>query len=230
MIVRLLGAAVTTAVLIVPGLQPATATAAGGDAAATSAYLRANYELLRVARSHLRVSEAAPRGILGQVRRDCPQAAANSPQNEQSERLSDELIGNMVIVAGKPDLSAIRSFIGAVSGLHWSNARLTSTIRSYAAKLKVMVGLSAPDLCGDIRAWAASGFTTLPSATVNFDRVFLANWVALGLQPKSLDRYEGSAERGIARRSAQIEAELTDGEARAVETWGNIMNELVLNT
>ena len=96
-------------------------------------------------------------------------------------------------------------------------------------KLKTLSTLAAPELCADVRAWAANGFQTLPASTVRFDQRFMPAWVALGELPASLAAYESPAEGALVRRSNQLEAQLTDGEARAVESWGRIMNALVLN-
>jgi hypothetical protein len=208
---------------------PAAALADPADVAATQSYVQANYALVRVAGAHLATSEAAPLGALAQVQRECPRAGAGSPQDPESTQMSDEVIGAMVIAAARPDLQAIRDFIATVGRLRWSNHRLASTIQAYVGKLKTLSTLAAPELCADVRAWAANGFQTLPASTVRFDQRFMPAWVALGELPASLAAYESPAEGALVRRSNQLEAQLTDGEARAVESWGRIMNALVLN-
>ena len=52
--------------------------------------------------------------------------------------------------------------------------------------------------------------------------------MALGELPRSLRVYASAAEKSELARSNSLEVELTDGEARAVESWGKIMNELEL--
>ncbi len=210
-------------------LAPASSPASSSDVASTKAYILANYALVRTARSHLATSEAAPLGILAQVRRECPQAAADSPQDSESTQLSDEVIGAMVIAAARPYLPAIRGFIHTATRLHWSNSRLTRAVQAYAGKLKTLSTLAPPELCADVRAWAAGGFHTLPASTVRFDQRFMPAWVALGELPGQLAAYESPEQRSLVRRSSELEVELTDGEARAVESWGQIMNELMLN-
>lgn len=209
--------------------MPPAALAGSGNAAATQAYVQANYALVRVADAHLAISEAGPLHVLAQVQRECPQAAAHSPQDPESTQMSDEVIGAMVISAAPPDLQAIRTFIGAVSHLSWSNRALTNAVRAYVGNLKTFLSLSAPDLCGDVKAWAASGFHTLPASTVAFVAKFMPAWVALGYLPAQLTRYGSSSAKALARRANQLEAKLTDGEARAVEHWGEIMNTLLVN-
>jgi len=208
---------------------PASALAASGNAASTQAYVQADYALVRVARANLATSEAAPLHVLAQVRRECPLAGAGSPQNPESTQMSDEVIGAMVVAAGRPNVAAIKTFTRRVAGLSWSSHGLTSAIRSYASKLKTLVGLSAPNLCGDVKAWAAGGYRALPASTVAFVGKFMPAWVALGYVPAQLTPFESSATRVLVGRANTLEEQLTEGEARAVEHWGEIMNELVLN-
>jgi hypothetical protein len=207
---------------------PSTALAASNVTAAQS-YLQADYALVRVADSHLATSEAAPLHILAQVQRECPLAGASSPQDPESTQMSDEVIGAMVTSAAQPDLVAIKTFVRAISGLSWSSRGLTGAVRAYAGKLKTLLSLAVPDLCGDVKAWAASGFQTLPASTVAFVGKFMPAWVGLGYVPAQLARYESAQARALARRADALEEALSEGEARAVEHWGDIMNALVLN-
>lgn len=201
---------------------------ASSNTASTQAYVQDNYALVRVARTHLAAAEAGPLRVLAQVRAECPKAGAGSPQNPDSTQMSNEVIAAMVVSAYKPDLSAMRTFIGAAGALSWGNHALTSAVRSYVGDLKTILSLPTPNLCGDVRAWAASGYTTLPASTVTLVAKFMPAWVALGYLPAQLARYESSSARTLARRSAPLEEQLTEGEARAVEHWGAIMDTLEL--
>lgn len=206
----------------------ATPALASSNTASTQAYVQANYALVRVARSHLATSEAGPLQVLAQVRRECPNAGAGSPQDAESTQLSNEVIAAMVLSAAKPDLSAIKTFVRATGGLSWSNHALTSAVRTYVGDLKTVLSLPTPNLCGDVKAWAATGYRALPASTVTLVAKFLPAWVALGLLPPQLARYESSAARALAHRSAPLEVQLTEGEARAVEHWGAIMDTIKL--
>jgi hypothetical protein len=201
---------------------------ASSNAAATQAYVHAEYALVRVARSNLATSEAAPLRILAQVRSECPGAGAGSPQDPESTQMSDQVIGAMVIAAAKPDLQAIRTFAAVVGGLSWSNRALSATVRSYVAHLKTVIALPAPNLCGEVKAWAADGFKSLPAGTVSFVAKFMPAWVAVGLLPPQLSAYESGAVKALAGRSGPLEQQLSEGEARAVEHWGEIMDTLQL--
>ncbi len=206
------------------------ALGASGNAAATEAYLRANLKLVQVARSHLAASENAPLSeVLDRVRRECPLAGANSPQDTNSTHMSYEVIGAIVIAAYKFDVPAALAYAHTVTALHWSNGALTKEIREHAAKLRTVAGLAPPNLCADVRAWAADGFQTLPATTVKFDAKFEPAWVAIGLDPEALRSYESATAKALAHRNDQIEAQLFEGEARVTESsYETIMDALEL--
>jgi hypothetical protein len=220
-----------TAALLVAGVAafaPAPALAASGDTAATQAYLKADLQLAQTAAGHLPTASAAINGVLARVHRDCPHAAGNGPQDPQSTELSNEVIGAIVTAAIHPDLGSIRAFVRATSSLHWSNHALTREVHEYVSQVRAMAALPAPDVCADVRSWAASGFATLPPSTLSFSPRFMADWVALGTQPSGLSRYESSGLRSLAGRASQHEAQLSEFEAERVETWGKIMDALEL--
>jgi len=216
-------------VLAAASAGPATANAASGDAAVTAVYIRANYALVSAGHANIARTEAAVKALLGQIRGECPSAALGSPQDEQSTELSNELVGKMVLAGGRPDRPAVGAYLRAVGGLRWHNTSINRAVGSYLGNLRALYGLSSPQLCGDIRSWKAAGFKTLPSATAPFVAAFIPNWVSLGVLPAGLGRYETPELRAIARRSEQFESQLMEMEARLVETWGEVMNELHLN-
>ncbi len=216
----------TFAVLGVAG--PSAAAADSADVASTQAYLQANYTLMRYFTAHIPAAKAEIASVLTGVRRECPLAAAGSPQDVDSEQLSNEVVGTMVTTVVQHNLPATLSAIRATESLHWSNSALNKTIHSYLAKAKALTTLAVPDLCGDVRAWAASGFKTLPASTATFSPHFLSWWVAPGDQPPALRHYESSQNAALARRTTKLEEQWTQFEADEVETWGDIMNALVL--
>ncbi|HEX5225433.1 MAG TPA: hypothetical protein VFW29_09920 [Solirubrobacteraceae bacterium] len=210
-------------------LAPVSAhAAAGGNVGATSAYLRANHRLVQVVASKIPTIEGRLRKVLAGVRRECPKAAAASPQNPQSTQLSNEVIGALVMSIVELDRPAGRAFVRVVAPLRWSNGGLTRTIRSYVGKVRTLLALPQPNLCADVRGWATSGFTALTQTTVSFSPAFMAAWVSAGEQPPALARYESAADRALAARTRKLEQRIADLEAREVETWGAIMNTLEL--
>jgi hypothetical protein len=212
------------ALCLAMGSTPALASS--GDAAATQAYVQAGYAALRVAISHLARSEAGPLQVLATVQHECPQVGANSPQDNESTQMSNEVIGAMVVSAIAPDLPAIRTFIHAVAGLRWSSGGLTRSIRAYTSDWNTLASLSAPNLCGDVKAWGADGFHTLPASTVTFVAKFIPAWVAPGFLPAQLTRYESSATRALVARCNRFEDQITELEVHEVAHYNDIMNAL----
>jgi hypothetical protein len=217
-------------VLVALALIPANALAAGGDSAATASYVRANFALVSSAHAKRGAAEAALQSLLARVRRECPQLVAGSPQNEASEKLTAELIGSMHLVALKPLASAIGVYAKAAARLRWSNPRLTRAVRSYARELLAQSQLAIPDFCGELRTWKSSGYATLPATTLSFNKTFYSVFVGIGLMPtKLLAPSLSSAQRGVVRRTLQLENDVIEFEADVVETWGSIMDAAGLN-
>jgi hypothetical protein len=87
-----------------------------------------------------------------------------------------------------------------------------------------------PDLCGDVQAWAAGGFQTLPASTVSFDRRFLALKIETEeVSQALLARYERPGEAAIMHRIDRLEGQLVEAEAQAVHAWSQILDALGLN-
>ena len=204
------------------------ALAAGNDGAATSAYIRADYRLVRAGVSRIHAVEATLHGVLDRVRAECPMAAAGSPQDSESTELSNEVIGNMVVAVVAQDRPAGHAFVTAAGGLSRRNRALTRTIHSYVSKVAMLVALTPPNVCADLHSWTASGFRALPASTRSFAPRFMSAWVGLGELPSALDAYETPGDRQLANRTSDLEARFSDLEAREVETYGRIMNALAL--
>ena len=215
--------------LAAAGLLPAAAFGAS-NVASTEAYVRANYALTLSGNGKIPTAEARLRGLRERLRRECPRVVAGSPQDKDSEWLTWETIGAMTIVGYQPGAASVAKFTRAVSKLSWGNASITRAVHSYARQLASEVRTPLPDVCGDLRAWKASGYTTLPATTVHFRKTFYENWVGIGYMPRAmLAPYLRPAQSGLLRRSRQFEEAVAEAEARAVETFGEIIDSLGLN-
>jgi hypothetical protein len=225
----LLALAAAVAALLLSGLGiAASASAQGGDVAATSAYVQADYRLMRSAVTRIPQGEAALQGVLRTVRSECPAAAAGSPQNPMSTQLSDEVIGAMVIAVVDRGLSLAKQFVRSSEHLRWSSGALTGEVQEYVGHVRTLSTMAAPSLCADVRAWANSGFQRLTASTEAFDRRFMPAWVAAGFLPAGLSRFEQPGTRALARQASSLEGVFGEFEAGAVETWGKIMDALEL--
>jgi hypothetical protein len=221
--------ALTALSLLVLALAPTVACAASADRAASEAYVRANYALVRAGQAKLASAEAALQGLLANIKRECPHVVAGSPQDEASEKLTWEIAAAMRVVAFHRVAGPIAAFARTVRTLHWSNAGLTRSVRDYARRLSAEAATTAPDFCADLRTWKASGYTKLPSGTLPFVNAFYPVQ-AIGMLPKrQLTPYLSGAQSAVLARTNQIEGQLSDFEANAVETWGKIMDAVELN-
>jgi hypothetical protein len=206
------------------------ACASSGDVAATRAYIRAGYTALRAAKANLPASATALSGVEHQILNGCPQVAVESPQNYDSEQLSNELVGTLTAAAYHPDASVVATFARQVKNLHWSNRTLTRAVQTSAARLKGLSTLALPDVCSDIRAWIAGGFQTLPASTVQFDQSYAAVDIEAEEVPlRLLAPYEDHASASLLRRVEAFEASIAEFEAHAVSYYVRIMNGLKLN-
>ncbi len=208
---------------------PANALGASGDAAASAAYVRANYALVSAGHAKLANAEAALQDLLKSMRRECPLIVAGSPQDEASEKLTWEIAATMRVVVFRKFTGPIGQFSRTVRRLHWSNSRLTNSVRDYARRLSAEANTPAPDLCADLRTWKSSGYTKLPAGTLPFVNAYYPVQ-AIGMLPKrQLAPSLPSSSDGLLARTSQLEGDLYDFEANAVETWGSIMDAVALN-
>src|SRR4029077_10865760 len=117
------------------------------------------------------------------------------------------------------DARPIRAFAQAVKPLRWSNAKLTRIAQGYAKSLQQLAALPMPDLCGDARAWRASGFQTVPATTLRFD-AHVESIEGHSIPARLLAPYEQPADRGILARTTRLETDLEHLEFEAgVEDW-----------
>jgi hypothetical protein len=227
----LMGKGCVLLLTVLLALAAAPASALAGNATATQKYVQANLTLVQSGVSKIGEGRSALQSARRRIEGECKNAAFDSPQNPESTELSNEIIGSIVLPTlqtGKPDLL---KFISAAGGLHWSNSKLTNAIRVYVGKLKVMATLAPPNVCADVRAWVASGYTTLTPSTIQFDRQFMPNWVAVGETPTSLlTPFAASSQRAALRRTTQLENQLIEFEAiDGVNTWDALMESLGLS-
>jgi hypothetical protein len=224
--VRCLAIAVAAATFLLSS-QAALATPA--DMAATHAYLRADYALARASEAMEPAVQDNVNRFSAKIGQECANAGAEAPQNEEAQRLSSEVAGALWSVGYHTVAAPIRAFARAVGRLHWSSRRLTQLARGYADSLSALATLPQPDLCGDVGAWKASGFRTIPARTLSFDRR------SEGIQPHAVPQrllapFEQPADRAVARRIAGLEYELEGDEFTVgFEDWTDLLTTLGLH-
>lgn len=204
-------------------------TALASDLASTEAYVRANYALVLAGHRDIHTARARIASLRERLRHECGAVVAGSPQDEDSEKLTWEVIGAMTIVGYSPGASAATRFSRSVARLRWSSNSLTRAVHKYARQGLAEVRTPLPDVCADLRAWKASGYTALPQSTVHFRQTFYENYVGVGFMPDQLKRIVPASLRALVQRSRHYEEEIAEIEAFEVETFGEIIDSLGLN-
>lgn len=224
----MLGRATILAALAL-AVAPVQAIATPQDIVATHAYIQANYALARAGVARIGAAQSKIERLNGKLRRECAQAGAGSPQNEASQPMSYEVAVALWSVAYGTNAGPIRRFAAVVRRLRWSDHRITRSAQNYATSLSDLANLPLPDLCGDVRAWKASGFHTIPATSACLVRRVEAIEPKT-VPPRLLLAYERGADTSILARTTDLETKLRDTEIGAGSTdWDLLLETLGLN-
>jgi hypothetical protein len=203
------------------------ATAHVDNAAATRAYLRASEAYAESTRAETTAIETAIRGSASQIAGECPSALTYVPRDTAFVEI-DEEIGQTLYFTGAALLRAGRySFVRAIGGLRWSDARLSRLVAGLAAQEAAAAALTLPNVCADIDAWKASAYATLPSSASAFlaraDAVESASYVGPSEESREvaimrlLKPYEGPDERRAVKLLERQERHMGRALGAAVE-------------
>ncbi len=219
----------TLATLLAVGLAPAGATAAPRDVSSTHAYLVANYAFLRAARASERAINAKVAKLNQTLAAECPSVGAGAPQNEEAQRMSYEVFGALWSTLYNTDAKAVQTFVRAVEPLRWSNGAITRIAHAYVTSLRELAALPLPNLCGDVRAWSATGFKAVPATTAQFDRHVEAI-EGKSIPQRLLAPYEQSSDKSLAAHAARLETQLQNTETvDGLNDWDTLLQTLALN-
>lgn len=208
---------------------PPPAFAAPVDIASTHAYLVAGYAAL-----HATVTTWS--GIQRNIHRlnrrfaaACPNVGAGSPQDEESQKMSYEVAGALWATGYHTDAKIVRRFVRAVKPLRWSNPAVARSARKFVKGLLEMVALKVPDLCGDVRAWEANGFTSIPASTLRYDRHVEAIEVK-EIPPRLLRPYVQPSDKSLAARDERLNTQFENLEtSTGFNDWDMLLETLALN-
>jgi hypothetical protein len=160
---------------------------------------------------------------------ECPHVGAGSPQNESEQRLSYEVTGALWAIGYHTDAKIVQSFTNAVSSLRWTDAAIVRRGLTFLIGLHEMVALQVPDLCGDVRTWAATGYVTVPADTRQYD----LHVESIEVEIPSLQMfapYVQPSDRALFARVKRLvkrfdELEFTTGQ----RYWNKLLETLALN-
>ncbi len=215
--------------MFVFGVAPATALATPQDSVSTHAYIRANYALNRATQARVKAAQASIEATIHKLGQECPKLGVGSPQNEESQHLSYEVVVALWSASFATDAAPIRTFAHTVRHLRWSNPKLTHMTQRYATDLQELASLQMPNVCGDVTAWKETGFKTAPAASIQLDRRVEA------IEPKAIPApllapYEQPADKAILATTTRIESRLQKIEtAEGFNDWDQALETVGLN-
>jgi hypothetical protein len=217
------------AVALAFGQAPARALAAPEDVASTHAYVVAAYTALHAVVSKWSTIEAGIHKLDQRFEAECPKVGAGSPQSEEEQKLSSEVAGALWATGYRTDAAIVRKFVKAVRRLRWSNPAINRSARKFTTGLLEMTQLSIPDLCGDVRTWAASGYKAVPADVVSYDQHVEAIEVK-EIPRKLLRPYVQPGDRQLVSRVERLDKRFEELEfERGQIDWNALLEVLALN-
>jgi hypothetical protein len=225
----MLGRTIMVVAVLACGMVPATALATQRDIASTHTYIRANYAFARATEAKVKAAQNNILALNRQFGQKCPKVGAGSPQNEESQHVSYEVVVALWSASFGTDAGPIKTFGNAVKGLRWSNHKLVHIAQSYANGLRELATLPTPDICGDVLAWKSTDFKTVPTSTTQLDRRVEA------IEPKTippslLAPYVRPADKSILAATTRLESKLERTETVVgFNDWDLALETLGLN-
>jgi hypothetical protein len=157
-------------VTLMLAVTPSAAPASSQDAAATHKAILAGSALARAGVATISVAQSKIRRFNRKLAAECPGIGSGTPETEASQPMSYEVAAALWSIAYGSAAGPIKTFARAIKPLHWTSARVNRVARSFVANLTALATIPLPDLCGDVRAWVASGFRAVPQHVLELDR------------------------------------------------------------
>jgi hypothetical protein len=202
--------------------------AAASDASATHAYIQANYALARGGVARIGAVQAKIEALNASLAQRCPGAGAGSPQTEASQPMAQEIVAAMWSIAYGTNGRAIATFVSTTTHLRWSNGEITRIVERYARSLHTLATLPVREICGDVHAWAGTGFTLAPRAVVELDQRAEASTLE-PVPARLLAPYERGSDASVLARTTALETKLEESEFSLGQSdWFQILGTLGL--
>jgi hypothetical protein len=196
----------------------AVASVSVGDVVATRAYLRASDVYAQAADHDVAARVAAIEARESEVAGGCPSALTYAPRDTAFEEVEEELGASEWYASVVPVRAMMLRWAYAIGHLRWSDHRITRLVRAQAAEERADVALVLLDVCGQIEAWKASAYITLPPSVSEFlthvEAVESGSTIGPSEESREalimrlLRRYEGPGERRLAKHIERLEAKV----------------------
>jgi hypothetical protein len=209
------------------GAAPQQALAGPQDVAATHAYIEANYTLAKATVARIAPAQKKILALNKKLASECPNVGVGSPENEASQPIAHEVAVALWSISYGLGAAPVHRFQQAVGRLRWSNPATTRAVARYVRNLHDLASVPLPDLCGDVRAWVATGFQVIPAGVVTLvERV--EGIVLKSIPSRLLAPYERGGDAAMLKRTARLEQKIEEFEflvgqgdwIRVLETLG----------
>jgi hypothetical protein len=154
-----------------------------GDVEATEALLTASYAYRESLTANVQQTRAEVEGFVGRVGAECPGVLAGAPperspstpfargvgeamrEDEQLSELESELGEATWLTLTQANRQAAVAYIDSTRSLRWSDVAIEQVVAAESDHLEEELSLPVPAVCADMRAWVASGYKALSTAT-----------------------------------------------------------------
>src|SRR5947209_3672083 len=161
---------VVSLVMLTLAVAASPALASSQDVAATHTAIVAGYALAHASVATINIAQSKIESFNRKLAAECPGVGNGTPESEASQPMSYEVAVALWSIAYGSAAGPIKTFAKAIRPLRWTNARINRVAHTLVANLTALATIPLPDLCGDVRAWTASSFTTIPRHVVELDR------------------------------------------------------------
>ncbi len=193
-------------------------------------YVSARYELYKGIVRELPASRERINAWVARVSMECANILRDAPGGPQSTEFGLEELFALGEVFVSPDQHLGVVYANAVGKLVWTQ-RLTQLVRSQLERGRLEADRRPPDLCADLKAWANSGYRTVPEATLEIARRSTAensheapraNSSSPGTIPneaiwRALRPSEDDRARALVKSIVRLEAQVQRTEESAIE-------------
>jgi hypothetical protein len=144
----------------------APASASTQDVSATHAAIVADYAQARARVTSINVVQSKVENYRHRLATECPGVGAKAPESEATLPMSHEVAVALWSIDYGYSAGPIEKFAKAIGPLRWTNSRVTRAAHTLASNLSALARIRLPDICADVRAWSATGFTVVPQRIV----------------------------------------------------------------
>jgi hypothetical protein len=219
---------VVVLVMLSFAMAPSPAPASPADVAATHKAIVAGVALARAAVATINVAQSKVESFNRKLAAECPGVGSGAPESEASTPMSHEVAVALWSIAYGSAAGPIETFAKAIKPLHWTIARFNRDARAFVANLTALATTPLPDLCGDVSAWRATGFTTVPQHVLELDSR-VESLELPEIQWKLVAPYERRGDAGLVKYIQRAERKVAEAEFTLGQSdWYQVLQTLGL--